>query len=231
MEDLGNIMLGQQYENIRNIKLHDLLQWSYEIACGMEFLASKKVIHGDLAARNVFLTRDFTAKIGDFGLSRQLYHYSYYTKTAVTPLPLKWLAIECLQNFQFSVESDIWAFGITLYEIFSIGEIPYSSVQMNGEEFLRALKQGMRLSKPVYCPIDVFGLMMKCWKNDKKQRPNFKDIVNFFHSRISVSKQDVSSPSSLSQSVTSHQRGDEGEEIDRNGKSSGSSSDVIESTF
>lgn len=109
MEDLGNIVVNSQYENIANIKMHELMKWSFDIACGMEFLASKKVythiynwhvlngqiintssqtvflkvIHGDLAARNVMLTRNLRCKVGDFGLSRQLFHYNYYTKTAV----------------------------------------------------------------------------------------------------------------------------------------------------
>ncbi|CAL8087274.1 unnamed protein product [Orchesella dallaii] len=124
-----------------------LMKWAEEIAFGMEFLSNKKVIHGDLAARNILLTEHLVAKIGDFGLSRQLFEYANYIKKQQSPLPWKWLALECLQDMKFSVKSDVWAYSILLYEIFSLGQVPYPGHSYN-DEFLEALVIGKRPNKP-----------------------------------------------------------------------------------
>lgn len=124
-----------------------LIKWVYEVATGMEFLSQKKVIHGDLAARNILLNEHLIAKIGDFGLSRQLFEYVNYIKKQQSPLPWKWLAIECLQDMRFSVKSDVWAYAILMYEIFSLGHVPYPGHSYN-DEFLDALIGGKRPSRP-----------------------------------------------------------------------------------
>ena len=107
------------------------------------------MIHSDLAARNVLLTENLEVKISDFGLSRRLIDYSNYVKKSQGPLPFRWMSIEALKDRCFSIKSDVWAFGVLLYEIFSLGEIPYPDAVWD-REFLRRLINGHRMESPQY---------------------------------------------------------------------------------
>ncbi|OXA47685.1 Vascular endothelial growth factor receptor 3 [Folsomia candida] len=159
------------------INLHDLFRWSVEIAAGMNYLAERKVFHGDLAARNVLLDSSLTAKVSDFGLSRRLYERYEYVKQSKEPLPWRWMAPESLRDLTFSTESDVWSFGITLWEIFSLGHVPYSGIQYTSG-FIESLETNYRLSKPQYASVKMYDLMLACWDNDVIERPAFFDIVD-----------------------------------------------------
>ncbi|OXA52829.1 Vascular endothelial growth factor receptor 3 [Folsomia candida] len=161
------------------IGIDTLLKFSREIACGMEYLASRKVIHGDLAARNVLLTDQLYAKIGDFGLSRQLYEYANYVKKQQAPLPWRWMAIESLCDMEFSHKSDVWAFGITLFEVFSLGEIPYPGTNWT-EDFVRKLRQGNRPPKPDLADDAIYNMLIECWRYVPADRPTFTELKVFF---------------------------------------------------
>ncbi|CAL4139142.1 unnamed protein product, partial [Meganyctiphanes norvegica] len=127
----------------------ELVNWSWQVAQGMEYLSKRKVLHGDLAARNLLLTNDNVVKISDFGLSRDIYKKNIYAKKLEELMPMKWLSIEAMRDHVFSVESDIWAYGVTIWEIFSLGAVPYPGVQVD-EQFLGKLKSGYRMTKPIY---------------------------------------------------------------------------------
>ncbi|ODM94346.1 Vascular endothelial growth factor receptor 1 [Orchesella cincta] len=148
----------------------DLAKWAKEIADGMEFLESRKVIHGDLAARNVLLTEHKVAKITDFGLSRQLYNYSVYVKTENSQLPWRWLSLEAIMDMSFSTQSDVWSYGVTLWELFQLGETPWPGYKF-GLNFVKELKHGMRLKKPTYATQNIYQIMMSCWDENPKRRP------------------------------------------------------------
>jgi serine/threonine protein kinase len=159
------------------VKTLDLVRWSLHIAKGMGYLHTKKIIHGDLAARNVLLTGDCVAKINNFGLSK--HHHSYIDFVRSKEL-LAWrsLAPECfIGKLVLSFESDVWAYGVTLFEIFSLGERPYSQFDFPDERFLYAIKTGMIPRRPKFVPNRIYAIMQSCWSLDPKQRPTFQPIV------------------------------------------------------
>ncbi|CAL8100186.1 unnamed protein product [Orchesella dallaii] len=167
----------QNWNNeITNFDIFKLLQWCIQVGEGMEFLASRKVIHSDLAARNVLLDENYEAKISDFGLSKQLYCYTQYVKKRQEPLPWRYLAIESIKNMEFSSQSDVWSYGVFCWEVFTLGEKPYPGVVWS-DQFIRNLEDGLRLPKPKYAVTECYNLMLRCWEDDPNMRPTFNEIV------------------------------------------------------
>lgn len=138
-------------ESISAMSTIDLLKWASQIAAGMQFLAARKIIHGDLAARNILLTCQKQAKVTDFGLSRRLYNYSVYKKRNNVPLPWRWLALESLVDMSFSTYSDVWSYGVLLWELFELGARPWPEFQLFTGEFIETLKDGKVPEKGRYC--------------------------------------------------------------------------------
>ncbi|XP_053599846.1 vascular endothelial growth factor receptor 1 isoform X3 [Plodia interpunctella] len=153
----------------------DLLAWAFQIARGMEYLASRKVLHGDLAARNIVLADDNIVKICDFGLARSIYKNDEYKKKSDSLLPVKWLAIECLNDRIFSTQSDVWSFGIVLWELFSLARTPYPSIP-SPQDLLPFLNSGRRLEKPMYADERLYNVMLQCWEHKPTMRPNFTQL-------------------------------------------------------
>uniref|UniRef100_A0A671VGK2 Vascular endothelial growth factor receptor 3 n=1 Tax=Sparus aurata TaxID=8175 RepID=A0A671VGK2_SPAAU len=158
------------------LTIEDLICYSFQVARGMEFLASRKCIHRDLAARNILLSESNIVKICDFGLARDIYKDPDYVRKGNARLPLKWMAPESIFDKVYTSQSDVWSFGVLLWEIFSLGASPYPGVQID-EDFCKRLKDGVRMRSPETASPEIYGIMLACWHGEPKGRPTFPALV------------------------------------------------------
>ncbi|XP_055840031.1 vascular endothelial growth factor receptor 1 [Episyrphus balteatus] len=161
------------------INTSDLVSWAFQVARGMDYLSSRKVLHGDLAARNILLCEDNVVKICDFGLARSMYKNDNYKKQGEAPLPIKWLALESLSDQVFSTYTDVWSFGIVLWEFFSLAKVPYPGMDANQTLYLK-LKDGYRMEKPPYANEELYDIMLECWSANPESRPLFHELEKKF---------------------------------------------------
>uniref|UniRef100_A0A8C7ZHT9 Tyrosine-protein kinase receptor n=1 Tax=Oryzias sinensis TaxID=183150 RepID=A0A8C7ZHT9_9TELE len=170
--------------------LKKMIQMAGEIADGMAYLNANKFVHRDLAARNCMVTEDFTVKIGDFGMTRDIYETDYYRKGGKGLLPVRWMSPESLKDGVFTTMSDVWSFGVVLWEIATLSEQPYQG--MSNEQVLRFVMEGGLLDKPDNCPDMLFELMRMCWQYNPKMRPTFLEIINTIKDELDPSFREVS---------------------------------------
>jgi len=162
--------LGEQFT------LYDATRTALDIAKGMCFLAKKKLVHRDLAARNILVGNDYVMKIADFGLARDVNATNFYYKNSVGMLPVKWMAIESLFDKVYTTQSDVWSFGVVLWEIFTMGGSPYPGLPM--ENLFDFLKNGGRMQQPATCPDELYQVMVQCWEDSLYERPHFHELVS-----------------------------------------------------
>ncbi|XP_075363764.1 tyrosine-protein kinase RYK isoform X3 [Mycteria americana] len=161
--------------NPQAISQQDLVHMAIQIACGMSYLARREVIHKDLAARNCVIDDALQVKITDNALSRDLFPMDYHCLGDNENRPVRWMALESLVNNEFSSASDVWAFGVTLWELMTLGQTPY--VDIDPFEMAAYLKDGYRIAQPINCPDELFAVMACCWALDPEERPKFQQLV------------------------------------------------------
>ncbi|KAG8509699.1 Tyrosine-protein kinase Mer [Galemys pyrenaicus] len=170
--DLHTYLLYSRLETgPKHVPLQILLKFMVDIAQGMEYLSNRNFLHRDLAARNCMLRDDMTVCVADFGLSKKIYSGDYYRQGRIAKMPVKWIALESLADRVYTSKSDVWAFGVTMWEIATRGMTPYPGVQ--NHEMYDYLLHGHRLKQPEDCLDELYEIMHSCWSAEPLDRPTF----------------------------------------------------------
>ncbi|XP_072591427.1 tyrosine-protein kinase Srms isoform X2 [Vulpes vulpes] len=168
----------------RALGLPVLLSFACQVAEGMSYLEERRIVHRDLAARNVLVGDDLACKVADFGLARLLKE-DIYSPSSGCKIPVRWTAPEAANYRIYSPKSDVWSFGVLLYEVFTHGQCPYEG--LSNHEALQQVTRGYRLPRPAACPAEVYALMLDCWKGSPARRPAFatlQDRLSAAHGRL-----------------------------------------------
>uniref|UniRef100_A0A7N5ZVY5 Receptor protein-tyrosine kinase n=1 Tax=Anabas testudineus TaxID=64144 RepID=A0A7N5ZVY5_ANATE len=171
-------LLDYVHEHKDNIGSQLLLNWCVQIAKGMMYLEERRLVHRDLAARNVLVKSPNHIKITDFGLARLLDADEKEYNADGGKMPIKWMALECIHYRKFTHQSDVWSYGVTIWELMTFGGKPYDGIPTR--EIPDILEKGERLPQPPICTIDVYMVMVKCWMIDADSRPKFKELAAEF---------------------------------------------------
>ncbi|XP_013413611.1 fibroblast growth factor receptor 3-like [Lingula anatina] len=158
------------------LSLEDLLHCALDVARGMDHVCKYGYLHRDLAARNILVSDKRVCKVSDFGLSRDVIDCRAYLSCSKGPLPLPWMAPESISESIYTSQSDVWAFGIVLWEIMTLGATPYPGIA-SFEDLQKRIKRGYRMEKPEECPTEMYNIMLHCWQAEPRSRPSFNQLV------------------------------------------------------
>lgn len=158
-----------------SFNMQQIVQMAIDIAEGMDYLAFKHIVHRDLAARNCLVDENFCCKIGDFGLTRNVYQDEYYRMTGSAPLPVRWMAPEALMDGVSTSKSDVWSYGIVLWELITFAKLPYGLLS-NNEVCDMVTEEDYRMPMPKGCPEPLYDIMLDCWDEEPDARPEFSVI-------------------------------------------------------
>ncbi|XP_066999399.2 focal adhesion kinase 1 isoform X2 [Anabrus simplex] len=164
--------------NKHRLDLATLLYYTFQLSTALSYLESKKFVHRDIAARNVLVSSHTCVKLADFGLSRWVEDQSYY-KASKGKLPIKWMSPESINFRRFTTASDVWMFGVCMWEILMLGVKPFQGVKNN--DVIGKIENGERLALPPNCPPRLYSLMSQCWSYEPSKRPSFKEIREVLH--------------------------------------------------
>jgi len=178
-QDYGNLHGASQ-----KLTSRDLTTFCYQVARGMEYLAAKKVIHRDLAARNILVSELNVCKVADFGFSRDVMANNIYERKSEGRLPIRWMAPEALYDNIYTTKTDVWSYGVLMWEIVTLGSTPYPG--MSGSEVMKKVREGQRLEKPEHCDREIYNMMFYCWDKDPTERPTFTNLVQNLESLLTA---------------------------------------------
>ncbi|XP_038065908.1 nephrin-like [Patiria miniata] len=168
----------QVYSNLhgrsKSLTSKDLIKFATDVADGMAFLASHQCIHRDLAARNVLVGENMICKVSDFGLARDVTNMRVYQRKSEARLPVRWMALESVVDDVYTTESDLWSYGILLWEIVTLGARPYPT--MSFKTMISKLQEGYRMPRPEHCQDELYQMMLACWEEEPTARPSFTEI-------------------------------------------------------
>lgn len=185
-----------------SLEMETLVLFSYQLCTALSYLESKKFVHRDIAARNVLVSAHDCVKLADFGLSRLIEEDCYY-KASKGKLPIKWMAPESINFRRFTTASDVWMFGVCVWEICMLGVKPFQGVK--NSEVIGKLEQGHRLSLPQTCPPKLYSILTQCWAYEPSKRPTFQqlkvDLCDVLHVEQSKARSYSTGASSLPRAV------------------------------
>uniref|UniRef100_A0A3B5A5B8 Tyrosine-protein kinase receptor n=1 Tax=Stegastes partitus TaxID=144197 RepID=A0A3B5A5B8_9TELE len=181
------LMADGQHSILVELTQSQMLHIAQQIAAGMVYLASQHFVHRDLATRNCLVGENLLVKIGDFGMSRDVYSTDYYRVGGHTMLPIRWMPPESIMYRRFTTESDVWSLGVVLWEIFTYGKQPWYQLSNNELQVIECITQGRVLQRPRTCPKEVYDLMLGCWQREPYMRLNIKEIHSMLQSLAKAS--------------------------------------------